>query len=65
MIRSVDRSNFSGMSAPHFMNVRITVGAQYSRVILCFSMISHQRPLCGVSGVPSYITDVVPLASGP
>ena len=27
-IRSEDRSNFSGISAPHFMNVRIAVGAQ-------------------------------------
>ena len=27
-IRSEDRSNCSGISAPHFMNVRIAVGAQ-------------------------------------
>ena len=25
--RSEDRSNFSGISLPHFMNVRISVGA--------------------------------------
>ena len=30
-----------------------------------FSISSHQRPLCGVSGVPSYMTLVAPLASGP
>src|SRR5919202_4891714 len=28
-------------------------------------MISHQRPWCGVFGVPSYMTHVAPLASGP
>ena len=65
MTRSDDMSNLSGYSEPHFMKVRIAVGAQYRMFTLCFSMISHQRPLCGVSGVPSYITDVVPLASGP
>jgi hypothetical protein len=34
MIRRLDRSNFAGISAPHFMKVRITVGAQYSRLTL-------------------------------
>ncbi len=63
--RIEDRSNCSGISLPHFMNVRIAVGAVYSNVTPYFSTISHQRPLCGVSGVPSYITCVAPLASGP
>ena len=47
------------------MNVRITVGAVYRIVTRYFSTISHQRPRCGVSGVPSYMTDVARLASGP
>ena len=64
-MRSEDMSKFSGISEPHFMKVRIAVGAQYKIVTRYFSMISHQRPLCGVSGVPSYITDVAPFASGP
>jgi hypothetical protein len=34
-------------------------------VTLYFCTISHHRPRCGVSGVPSYITLVAPLASGP
>ena len=55
----------AGTSAPHFMNVRIAVGAQYRMETLYFWMISHQRPWCGVSGVPSYRTDVVALARAP
>src|SRR6478736_1599659 len=55
-IRSEDRSKPDGISDPHFMNVRIAVGAQYRMLTRYFSMISHHRPLCGVSGVPSYIT---------
>ena len=47
------------------MNVRIAVGAQYRIEILYFSMIDHQRSLSGKSGVPSYMTPVTPLASGP
>ena len=43
----------------------MAVGAQYKIVTPYFAMISHQRPLCGVSGVPSYMTDVTPLESGP
>ena len=63
--RSDDRSCSAGISSPHFMNVRIAVGAQYRIDTLYFATSSHQRPLCGVSGVPSYITLVAPLASGP
>src|SRR5699024_3605787 len=54
--RSEDRSYSAGISSPHFMKVRIAVGAAYSVVTLCFCTISQNRPLCGVSGVPSYIT---------
>src|SRR3954451_1684112 len=43
--RSDERSNFSGISEPHFMKVRIAVGAQYRMFTLYFSMISHHRPL--------------------
>src|SRR4030081_2136850 len=45
-------------SDPHFMNVRIAVGAQYSTLTLYFSTIDHQRSLSGKSGVPSYMTPV-------
>src|SRR3954452_11295324 len=62
---SDDRSCCAGRSVPHFMNVRIAVGAVYSFVTLYFSTIDHQRSRLGVSGVPSYITDVTPFASGP
>ena len=55
----------AGISSPHFMNVRIAVGRGVEDRDPYFSMISHQRPRCGVSGVPSYITCVAPLASGP
>ncbi|CAM5488257.1 hypothetical protein STENM327S_09069 [Streptomyces tendae] len=63
--RREDRSNFAGMSSPHFMNVRIAVGAVYRIVTPYFCTISQNRPWCGVSGVPSYMTCVAPLASGP
>src|SRR4051812_14210289 len=63
--RSDDRSCSAGMSSPHFMNVRIAVGAQYRIDTLYLATVSHQRPLCGVSGVPSYMTLVAPLDSGP
>ena len=63
--RRLDRSYLAGMSSPHFMNVRIAVGAQYRIETLYFLTISHQRPRSGVSGVPSYMTEVAPLASGP
>src|SRR6266513_2216817 len=62
--RSDDMSCFLGYSAPHFMNVRIAVGAQYRIETLYFSMIDHQRSLSGKSGVPSYMTPVVPFARG-
>src|SRR5438309_5445483 len=58
-------SCFCRYSDPHFMNVRIAVGAQYRIEILYFSMIDHQRSLSGKSGVPSYMTPVTPFASGP
>ena len=63
--RSERMSCFCGSSAPHFMNVRIAVGAQYRIETLYFSMIDHQRSLSGKSGVPSYMTPVVPFANGP
>src|SRR5436190_6042937 len=63
--RSDDRSCASGNCVPHFMNVRMAVGAQYRIDTPYFSMIDHQRSLSGKSGVPSYITPVAPLVSGP
>ena len=43
----------------------MAVGAQYSTVTPYFSIVAHQRSLSGKSGVPSYITQVAPLPSGP
>src|SRR3954447_7906177 len=63
--RSDDRSCLAGSSVPHFMKVRMAVGAVYRMVTPYFWTISHQRSLPGWSGVPSYITLVAPLASGP
>ncbi len=63
--RSDRRSCFSRYSEPHFMKVRMAVGAQYRMLTLYFSMIAHQRSLSGKSGVPSYMTPVTPFASGP
>src|SRR3954447_22590385 len=63
--RSLERSWDSGNSVPHFMNVRMAVGAVYRIVTPYFSATAHSRSLPGVSGVPSYITDVAPLVSGP
>src|SRR5437588_7793508 len=63
--RSDAMSWASGYCVPHFMNVRIAVGAQYKIVTPYFSTIDHQRSLSGKSGVPSYITPVAPLHSGP
>ena len=54
-----------GNSSPHFIHVRINVGAVYKIVTPYFSINSKMRPLWGVSGVPSYITWVAPLISGP
>src|SRR5213083_2495185 len=62
--RSDDMLCFAGYSAPHFMNVRIAVGAQSRIENQSFALIVHQRSLSGKSGVPSYMTPVVPLASG-
>ena len=47
------------------MNARMAVGAQYRMLTLYFSMIDHQRSGSGNWGAPSYMTLVVPLASGP
>src|SRR3954453_10448293 len=47
------------------MTVRIAVGAVYRIVPPYFCTSSHQRPRCGVSGVPSYMTWVAPLGGGP
>ncbi|CAB4594328.1 unannotated protein [freshwater metagenome] len=54
--RSEERLCACGNSSPHFIHVRISVGAVYKIVTPYFSTISNIRPLCGVSGVPSYIT---------
>ncbi len=51
--RREDRSNLAGMSSPHFMKVRIAVGAVYRIVTPYFWTISQNRPWWGVSGVPS------------
>src|SRR3954452_3778737 len=40
--RRLERSNLAGMSAPHFMKVRIVVGAVYRMVTLYFWMISQK-----------------------
>src|SRR3954452_12673758 len=63
--RSEERSCFSGSCVPHFMYVRIAVGAVYKIVTPYFSTVDQIRSRAGVSGVPSYMTDVAPLVSGP
>src|SRR3954454_8296393 len=45
--RSDDRSCAAGSSVPHFMKVRMAVGAVYRMVTPYFSTISHQRSLPG------------------
>src|ERR671934_597355 len=45
--RSDRMSCFCGYSGPHFMNVRMAVGAQYRIETLYFSMIDHHRCLSG------------------
>src|SRR5437588_7022786 len=45
--RRVDMSWASGNCVPHFMKVRMAVGAQYRMVTPYFSMIDHQRSLSG------------------
>ena len=47
MTRRLDRSCLPGSSTPHFMNVRIAVGAVYSLVTLYFSTMSQNRSLPG------------------
>src|SRR5699024_4090626 len=42
--RRLDRSYFARISSPHFMKVRIAVGAASRIVALYFSTIAHQRP---------------------
>src|SRR5438067_9081270 len=42
--RSDDMSCLAGSSVPHFMNVRMAVGAVYRMVTPYFSTISHHRP---------------------
>src|SRR5438874_12538343 len=56
--RSEDRSCAPGISGPHFMNVRIVVGAVYRIEILYFSIMLHQRCSSGLFGTPSYLNDV-------
>src|SRR5690349_17132581 len=63
--RSEDRSCAFGTSSPHFMKVRIVVGAVYRMVILYFSIISHQRCSDGLLGTPSYMNEVARFANGP
>src|ERR1700692_2791140 len=43
--RSDEMSCICGNSSPHFMNVRMVVGAVYRIVTLYFSTIDHQRSL--------------------
>src|SRR3954451_18371027 len=45
--RSDERSCLAGSSVPHFMNVRIAVGAVYRIVTPYFSTIAHIRSLPG------------------
>src|SRR5919204_4766312 len=56
--RRLDRSCFCGQSVPHFMKVRMAVGAVYRIDTLYRSTISHQRSLSGKFGAPSYSTPV-------
>src|SRR3954463_9230918 len=50
--RSEERSAVAGNCSPHFMKVRIVVGAVYRMETLYFSIIRHQRASSGVFGVP-------------
>src|SRR3954451_4269926 len=47
--RSEDMSCASGYCVPHFMKVRMAVGAQYRIVTPYFSMMDHHRSLSGKS----------------
>src|SRR5690625_7274746 len=62
--RKDDRSCWAGFSRPHFIKGRMLEGAQYKMVTPYFSTISHQRPRCGVAGVPSWSSELVALANG-
>src|SRR3954471_23548494 len=62
--RNDDMSCWPGSSSPHFMKVRMAVGAVYRIDTLYRSTIDHHRSLPPASGVPSYITCVAPFASG-
>src|SRR5579863_9451446 len=46
--RSEDRSCLAGMSSPHFMKVRIAVGAVYRIETLYLATFCQNRPWCGV-----------------
>src|SRR5437764_7369467 len=63
--RIEDRSCLPAYSGPHFMWVRMAVGAVYRMVTPYRSAMSHHRSFSGYTGVPSYITPVVALARGP
>src|SRR5947209_15358168 len=63
--RRLDRSCRAGYSLPHFMNVRIAVGAVYRMLTPYFWTIDQKRSLSGKSGEPSYMTHAAPLAIGP
>src|SRR5206468_10016475 len=60
----LERSQRFGYASPHFMKVRIAVGAVQMIVIPYFSTMRQKRSLSGQSGVPSYMTVVAPLAIG-
>src|SRR5688572_6038871 len=63
--RSDDKSHRAGYSSPQRTNVRMAVGAVYRMLTPYFSMMRQKRSLSGQSGVPSYMTTVAPLESGP
>ncbi len=51
--RRLDRSWAAGCSSPHFMKVRMAVGAVYICVTPYRSTIDQSRSRSGLSGVPS------------
>src|SRR5262245_49103469 len=63
--RSEERSQRPGYSSPQRTTVRMAVGAVYRIVTPYLSLTRPHPPLSGQSGVPSYMTVVAPLASGP
>src|SRR5437588_9265672 len=58
-------SYLPGSSGPTLRSIRIVVGAVWKMSTPSFSAIRHGRPASGYVGTPSYITLVVPRASGP